>query len=121
VESDQAFEDAGDFEERASTHALGVFLEAVFPVAVAAVFSDRQGIENLLDFPVANDSAQSDAAGVLTWNHDFKAAGFDMKKIEPLDRGADRAAADLFNNSNPVIGIDDLIADVEVQVRATHI
>jgi hypothetical protein len=57
----------------------------------------------------------------VTGNHDFQAAGFDMKKVELFHRRADGTAADLLDNSYAVIGIDDLVANMEIQVAITHI
>src|SRR5450631_1424132 len=121
MQSDQAFQDAGHFQQRAGTHALGVFLEAVFPVAVASVFADGKGVQDLLDFAVANHTAQANAAGVLAGYHYFEAAGFDVEEVEPLNGRADGAAADLFNHPNAVIGIHNLVADVEIQIRTAHV
>ena len=49
-------------------------------------------------------------------NHDFQAAGFDLQEVELFHSLADRPAADLFDNSNAMIGIDDFIAYVEIAV-----
>src|ERR1700728_5281784 len=117
MQGDQALEDAGDLQKRTGAHAVGVFLEAVLPVAVASVFADRESVQNLLNFAVANHAAQSYAAGVLTGHHYLEAAGFDMEKVELLNRGTDGAAADLFNNPHPMIGIDNLVAEMEIYVR----
>jgi hypothetical protein len=69
-----------------------------------------------LDFAVADDAADAHAAHVVTGNHYLKAAGFDVQEIELFDRSADRAAADLFDNTHTVVGIDDLVADVKIQI-----
>jgi hypothetical protein len=74
-----------------------------------------------LNFAVPHYPTQADAAGVVTGHHHFQAAGFDVEQVELLHRRAYRAAADLFNNPNPVIGIDDLVADVEIQIRTAHV
>src|SRR5205807_158300 len=59
-------------------------------------------------------------AHVVAGHHDLEAAGLDVEEIELFDGGADGAAADLFDNAHPVVGIDDLVADVKIQVRTTH-
>jgi hypothetical protein len=56
----------------------------------------------------------------LAGNHHFEAAGFDVKEVKLLNRCAHRAAANLLNNADSMIGIDNLIANVEIQVRNTH-
>ena len=43
-----------------------------------------------------------------------------MQEVKLFHRGADGAAADLFDNTYAMIGIDDFVADVEVQVTITH-
>jgi hypothetical protein len=67
-----------------------------------------------LDFAIANDAAQAHAARILAGNHYLEAAGFDVEQVELLNRRPDGPTADLFNDSNPMIGIDNLVADVEV-------
>ena len=52
-------------------------------------------------------------------NHDFQAVGLDFQEVELFHSLANSPAADLFDNSNAMIGIDDLIADVEI-VAADH-
>jgi hypothetical protein len=44
-----------------------------------------------------------------------------MEKLEPLDRRTHRPAADLFNHTDSVIVIDDLITDVEIQISTAHV
>jgi hypothetical protein len=120
VEGDQALEDSGNFEQRAGAHAVGILLEAVFPVGGAEVFGDGEKIENLLHLAVANHAANADAADVVAGDHDLETAGLDVEEIELFHRGADGAAADLFDDTHPVVGVDDLVADVEIQIRTTH-
>src|SRR5580698_3982882 len=98
MEGDQALEDSGDFEEGAGAHAIGVFLEAIFPVGGAEVFADGEKVEDFLNLPVADDAANADAAHVVAGHHDLEAAGFDVEKIELFDGSADGPAADLFDD-----------------------
>jgi hypothetical protein len=121
VQRDQALEDTGDLEQRTGAHAVGIFLEAVFPVAVAAIFVYGQDVQNFLDFSIADYTAQTYAAGILARYHHLEAARFDVKEVKPFDCGTYRAAADLLDNPNAVIGIDNLVTDVKVQVRTTHV
>ena len=53
-------------------------------------------------------------------HHDLQAAGLNLEKIELFHNLADCPAADLFDNSNAMIGIDDFIAYVEITVDADH-
>jgi hypothetical protein len=52
----------------------------------------------------------------MKWDHHFQAAGFYFQQIELFHSRADCTAADLFNNSNAMIGINDLVAYVEISV-----
>ena len=121
MQGDQALQDAGYLEQRTGAHAVGVFFEAVFPVAVASIFADGKNVQNLLDFAVANHAAQADAASILAGYHHFEAAGFYVEEVKLFDCCSDGATADLFNNANAVIGIDNLVADMEIQVRTAHV
>ena len=114
MEGDQAFQDAGYFEQRAGAHAVGVFFETVFPVGGGEIFGDGEEVENLLNFAVANYAANAHAAGVVAGHHDLEAAGFDVEEIELFHRGSDGAAADLLDYAYAVVGIHDLVADVEI-------
>ena len=78
MQGNQVLEDSGDFEQRSSAHAVGVFLEAVFPVAVAAGVAVGEVIQDFLDFAVANHPPQADASHIATGHHHFQAAGLDV-------------------------------------------
>lgn len=120
VQRDQVLQHSGDFEQGAGAHAVGILFEAVFPVGVAVAVGKGEKVQNLLHFAVSNHPANAYAAHVVAGHHNLQAAGFDIKKIELLNGRPDRTAADLFDNPHPVVGIDDLIADVKIQVRTTH-
>jgi hypothetical protein len=53
-------------------------------------------------------------------HHDFEAAGLDLEQVEVFHTFANSPAADLFNNANAVIGIDDLVAYVEIAITIQH-
>jgi hypothetical protein len=53
-------------------------------------------------------------------HHDLQAAGLDLQEVELLHNFTNCPAADLFDNSNTMIGIDDFIAYVEIAVDADH-
>jgi hypothetical protein len=46
-------------------------------------------------------------------NHHLQATGSNLKEIEPFDGGAGRPAADLFDDADPMVRVNDLVADVE--------
>ena len=89
-------------------------------VAIASILGNGKHIQHFLDFPVLYHAAHAHAAGVLAGHHHLQAAGFDVQQVEPLHVGTHSPAAYLFDNSNAMIGIDDLIADVEIQVGTSH-
>ena len=57
----------------------------------------------------------------MAGHHHPEAAGFDIQKVEPLDRCTNHPTADLLDDSDAMIGINDLIADVEIQIGTAHI
>jgi len=120
VEGDQALEDSRDFDQGAGAHAVGIFLEAVFPVGGAEVFGDREEVDNLLYFAVADHAANAHAPHIVAGHHHFEAAGFYIEQVKLFDGGADGPAADLLDNPHPVVGIDDLVADVNILVGTAH-
>src|SRR3984885_4970349 len=121
MQRDQALQNAGYFEQRAGAHAVRVFLEAVFPVSIASILANRKTVQHLLDFAVANYSPQTYATRVLAGHHYLQAAGFDVENIKLLDGRPDGSAAYLFNDGDTMDGTDNLVADVEIQVRTTNI
>src|SRR5712671_4553693 len=120
MQGNQVLQNSGDFEKRSSAHAFGVFPKAIFPVPIAGSIANCKKINNLLDFSIADDTPQAHAANAVARHHYFQAAGLDMKEVELLHCGADGAAADLFDNTHAMIGIDDFVANVEIQVTITH-
>jgi hypothetical protein len=53
-------------------------------------------------------------------HHYFQAAGFNLKQVELFHSSPNCPAADLFNNSYSMIGVDNLVAYVEITV-AQHV
>jgi hypothetical protein len=53
-------------------------------------------------------------------HHHLEAAGLNLQKVELLDSLTKRAAADLLNNTDAVVGVNDLVAYVENRFRADH-
>lgn len=121
VQRNQALQDAGNFEERPGAHPVGILLEAVFPISIAIAFGYRKKVQNLLDFSVTDDPPQSDAPGIMAGNHYPQAAGLYVQQVELLDRRTNHTAANLFDNSDAMIGVDDFVADVEILIDTAHI
>ena len=116
MQGDQAFQDSSNLKQGACAHPVGIFLEPVFPVGGAQVVGNRQKIENLLHLAVANHPPNAHAAHVIARHHYLQAACLNVEKIELLHGGANGSAADLLDNANAMVRVDDLIADVEVQI-----
>jgi hypothetical protein len=55
----------------------------------------------------------------VEWNHDFEAAGSDLEEVKPFDSRADGSAADLLDDADAMVGVNDLVAYVE-NVVASH-
>jgi len=121
VERDQALQHACHFDQGTSAHAVRVFFEPVFPVAAPVCLAQRQKIDHLLDLAVPDHSSKADASRVIARDHDLQAAGLDVEQIEPFDRSANGSAADLLDDSYSMVGIDDFVTNVEVQIGTTHI
>jgi len=96
-------------------------LKRSFQSPLLPFFADGKRVQHLLNFAVAHHAAQAHAAGVIARHHHFQTAGFDVQEVELLHCRPDRTAAYLFNNPNAVIGIDNLVADVEIQVCTIHV
>src|SRR5579863_9597747 len=120
MQGNQVFQHSSHFKQGSGPHPVGILFEAVLPVAIAAIFGDGEQIQHLLHFAVPNHAAQAYAARILTRDHHLEAAGLDVQKVELFDRRTYRPAADLFNDTDTVVGIDDLVADVEIHIRTAH-
>jgi len=73
-----------------------------------------------MDFAVLHHTSQSDAGNVVERHHNFETAGFYLQKIELFYGCPKRPAANLFNDSYPMVGVNDLIADVKAAVATDH-
>jgi len=114
AEGNQALEDDGDFEEGAGAHALGVLLEAVFPVVMRVEFAFFEEAKNLGGFRVANDGAKPHRDGVGLRNHDAQAAGNNANHEVTLGSAVQDAVVNLFYDAHTMIGINDFVADLVV-------
>src|SRR5713226_2285852 len=64
AEGNQTLEDDGDFEEGPGAHALGVFLEAVFPVVMRVEFARFEKAQDFAGFRGTNDGTKANGHGV---------------------------------------------------------
>src|SRR4051812_48339056 len=113
MQGEQALQDASGLKQGAGAHLVRVFLEAVFPVRVAVNVIAAEEVDDLLNFAVADHPSQANVVGVCEWNHDLKATGFDLEKVEFFNVRADGAAGDLLDYAYPVVGINHFIAHLE--------
>jgi hypothetical protein len=53
-------------------------------------------------------------------HHDFEAAGFNFQKVELFDRRTEGPAADLLDDADAMVGVNDFVTDVENGFGADH-
>ncbi len=80
---------------------------------MVVAFSVDQEVEDLGNFSVLDHGAQADRADIVERDFHFEAAGFDLEEVKLQDIEADRATADLFDDPNPMIWINNLVADLK--------
>jgi hypothetical protein len=80
---------------------------------VAKTFAVGQVIDNLLHLYILNNPAQSNAFYVVERDHHFQAAGLDAQEVKAFDRGSHGAAADLLDNADTMIGVNNLVTYFE--------
>src|SRR5262249_26492981 len=87
-----------------------------FPVGIVVALAVCQEGKNLSNFTILNNRTQADIADVIEWNLYFKAAGFDLEEVELLYVEAYGTAADLLYDPYAVIGVNNLVSDLEAQM-----
>jgi len=75
AEGNETLEDDGDFEEGPGAHALGVFLEAVFPVVMGVEFACFEEAQDFARFCGTYYGTKANGHGVGLRDHDTQAAG----------------------------------------------
>ncbi len=116
VEKQEAFQDGSDFEERSRPHLLGILLKPVLPIGVAGTLAVGEVAEDLLDFAVPNHPPKANAGDVLKRDHDLQTTGLNLEEVEPLDRFTNGPAADLLDNPNAMVRVNDFVTYVESEV-----
>ncbi len=114
AEGNETLEDDGDFEEGPGAHALGVFLEAVFPVVVRIEFACFEEAQDFAGFRVTNNGTKANGNCVGLRDHDTQAAGNNANHEVTFGSAVQDSVADLFNNAHTVIRVNDLVADLVV-------
>jgi hypothetical protein len=113
----ETLEDHGNFEKSSGAHALGVFFEAMLPVVVRVEFALLEEAEDFAGFNGANNGAQTNGNGIRLRNHDAQTTRNNANHEVALGSAVQDAVADLFYNSNAVVRINDLVADLVVHAR----
>src|SRR5271165_2861232 len=113
----EALEDDGYIEQGSGSHLVGIFLKPVFPIGGVFALTVAQELDDLLHLAVAHHASQTDRLDVVERHHDLQAAGFDLEQVEFFDLGADCPAADLFDDTYPMVRVDDLVSDTKGKVH----
>src|SRR6185369_7776713 len=113
LQDQQALQHLGDLQKVALLHLLGVFLEAVLPVELALAAAFAQILNHPGQLAVARHLTQTDMVGVRKRYHHSKATGGEAEQIEALLLPGESATADILDSSDPVVGIDYLLTDLE--------
>ncbi len=116
AEGNETLEDDGDFEEGPGAHALGVFLEAVFPVVMRVEFAGFEKAQDFAGFRGTNNGTKANSHGVGLRDHDTQAAGNNADHEVTFGSAVQDSVADLFNNAHTVIRVNDLVADLVIHM-----
>ena len=82
---------------------------------IAFALAVGKKIDDFLDFAVTDDLAKAHDAHAVKGNHHTQAAGFDLEPVALLHRGPNGPAADLLNDSHPMVRVDHFVADDETK------
>src|SRR5690348_3080693 len=113
VQNRQAFEDGGHIQQGTGTHTFRVLFEAVLPIGVVIALPVVQEVQYFLDFPIPHHPPEAHRVDVAERHHHLETTGLNLEQVELLHGGTDGPAADLLDNTYAVIGVDNLITDVE--------
>jgi len=94
-------------------HLVRILLEASLPVVVEGDLRVLEDVEDLLDLFLSDDAAQTDVRRVAAGYHHRAVVGDDAQGQEFLHPVPHRSLLDLLDDSQPVVRIDDLVADLE--------
>ena len=112
----QALEHVGHVVDRAGPHLVGIVLEAAFPVLMVVDLAVAQEREQPLDFLVADGFAQTDVVHVCHRNQNRRVVR-NNPEVKETARGAQNSFFfDPFDDAEPVVRVDDLVADLECHV-----
>ena len=107
----EALEDYSDFEEGSGAHALGVFLEAMFPVVMGVELALLEEAQNLARLRGTNYGTKAHGHGVRLRHHNAQATGNNSNHEVTFRPAIQNAVTDLLDNTNAVVWVNDLVAD----------
>ena len=116
----QRLQNFGDLEQAAVAHLVRIFLEPVFPIALALADPGRQETKHPHHLAIASNLSQSDLLDMRKRNHHGHAIKGEAKEIKTLRLGPERSRADVLYSADPVVGINDLLTNLEQDHTGTE-
>src|SRR5205823_2205840 len=107
------FQDLRYSHQVAALHFVRILFEADLPVWVGRANSSGKIRQDARDLPVFGNPAQTDIGDVRKRHHYGHAVIAKAEKVEPFERGSERASTNILNGSNALVGIDYFVADLE--------
>jgi hypothetical protein len=114
AEGNQTFEDDGDFEEGTGAHALGIFLEAVFPVVMGIELAFFEEAKDFACVGGADDGSKTNRRRIGLRDHDSQTADNNADHVVPFSSAVQHPVIDLLDNSNTMVRINDFVANLIV-------
>src|SRR5436309_6961045 len=115
----QALEYLDDLLDLSSAHFLGVFLVATLPVPLEIDPGIAQQRQHSLDVPLRQDGAQANRARVGHGNHHRAVVREDAERVVGFSVSSYMLLKDVLDDSDAMVGINDLVADLELQTLAS--
>ena len=110
------FEHLGDFKDVAGAHLLGKILETIFPIVGGRRKISGESFEK--DFALAgrDRTTQADLSSIGDRYQDQRIRRCQPKRVERKRHRSDLLLFDLFDYADTVIGINNLLADLEAHL-----
>src|SRR5665213_3203250 len=113
LQHQQTLQHLGDLQKVALLHLLGVFFEAVLPVKLPLAPALAQILNHPRQLSVTRHLAQADMVSMRKGDHHSEAPSGESKQIEALLLARESATADILDSSDPMVGVDYLLTDLE--------
>src|SRR5688572_7330724 len=110
----EVLEHFSDVKDRTRTHPFGVFLESIFPVPLCEEFFVAEVIEQLIDVFSVDDLAQAYISRIRRRYHHQDVVGTDTEEVEAFEFSRNQPIGYFFNYSNPVIRVNNLVANLKL-------